>query len=155
MEEEIIFRYSKGAHIDIIAKELGINIAQIMEALAVFKLNNTRSGSFSDELKKVIAERDLNGVQRSMISKELMISQTTIRKCCKEFGDASKMKKDTSNAYLKIKGDFSQDICPECSSRHVNEVNELTIYCMNCGGEFVFNDLGESHIFKILWMNID
>lgn len=138
LEEKVIGAYADGSELGLIVESFNITYKQVTQILASFKEANKGKRSYSDEFKRVIAERDMNGIDRTAIRKELEINSITIKKACEQFGQSSKNKASSENEYTRIEGEVSKDICPSCKSRKNNIVDEETTYCMDCGKEHVY-----------------
>lgn len=133
--DSILESYSDGSTIVAIAEKCNITEDEVIKALLKYKDDNKGGKSFTDEFKKIIALRDVNGVSRSEISKELNINISTVRKSCEKFGQAYKDKAVNDNMYIRIDGDFSMDRCPNCNSTKNNKVDDNITYCIDCGSE--------------------
>lgn len=152
LEKKVLQAYQDGSDLGYIVESLNIPYKKIKQILLNYKESNRYKRTFTDEFKRMIAERDINGVPRSTIAKELEMNVSTIQKACIAFGQAIKEKSASDNAYTKVNGSISDGKCPNCRSKKVNEVDENTIYCISCGNEFVEKADG---LYKINWEFID
>lgn len=152
MKSEIISEYKMGRSINQIAKKLDIRHEYIEEFLIDLKESNRYRRTFTDDFKKIIAERDSNGVTRKQISVELGINPNTVKKACEQFGQPLKEKVDSHEMYDRVDGEFSGKECISCNSSKVNEVDENTIYCKNCGDEYIIKS---DHALRVIWEYLD
>lgn len=154
LERQVLEMYRNGSKIEEIIKSLNITHRKVKQILLDFKNKNKLKKAFTDEFKKVIAERDLNGISRRQIALELEINASTVRKACEKFGQTLKEKpiNDENKLFTRIDGKFNKDKCPKCKNNGVNEVDINTIYCKNCGNEFIIK---KDHILMINWEYID
>jgi len=136
--EKILTAYAEGSPIEFISDSFQISSSDVLNVLNTYKENSRYKKTFTDEFKKIIAERDINGVPRMVIAKELGINPTTVKKSCMQFGQSLKEKVTSDKVFTKIEGDFDINSCPSCSSKRVNLVEENTTYCMTCGNEHIF-----------------
>lgn len=148
MKKVILESYADGSHINVISESLNIDKSAIIDTLIQFKESSRFKKTFTDDFKKMIAERDINGVARRTIASELKLNAYTVKKACEQFGQSNKERASSENAYTRIEGNFSMDVCPSCNSKKVNEVDENTVYCLSCGSEYIHK---EDHILKINW----
>lgn len=148
LKSKIIEAYRNGNDLKYISKSLNIPHKELSELLINLKESNRHKRTFTDEFKKIIAERDMSGVSRRKISTELKINASTVKKACEQFGQPLKEKVDKDRVYERIDGEFDMSECPSCSSIKVNEVDDNTIYCKKCGDEHIFK---KDHILKINW----
>ena len=151
-EDKILQAYRNGSDLGYIVESFNVTHKQIKKILISYKEQNHVKRTFTEEFKKLIAERDMNGVARRQIANELDINVNTVKKACEQFGQSFKERASSENEFTKIEGEFSKDSCPSCSSKNVNEVEEDTIYCMDCGNEFIIK---EDHILKVNWEYIE
>lgn len=148
MEEKVLGAYADGSEIRYIAKCFEITEEEVLEILHNFRDKSRFKRSFTDDFKKLVAERDLK-FPRRQIAVELGINVATVKKSCEQFGNALKDKAISDNMYSLVKGVDNLEVCPSCHSRKVNAIESITdnintkgIYCMNCGDEhFIMNDL--------------
>lgn len=152
IEQKVLEAYTDGSTLNLISESFNITIEEIENILINYKEKSKLNKSFTDEFKQMIAERDLNGVARSTIAKELKLNVNTIKKACELFGQAIKDKAPSDLAFTRIDGQFTMDTCPNCKSSRVNEVDDKTIYCKDCGNEF-FEDDGV--VYKVNWEYIE
>jgi transposase-like protein/DNA-directed RNA polymerase subunit RPC12/RpoP len=146
IEQKVIEAYSEGSPISLIASSFKISDELILDILKRFKEENRYKKTFTDKFKKIIAQRDMNGVARSTIANELDINANTVKKSCEQFGQAIKEKSLSEKAFTRIDGEFDLKSCPSCGSKRVNLVDDNTTYCMTCGSEHIHN---EDHVLKI------
>lgn len=139
--EDVVEEYEQGHPISYIAEMLGIEESVVLGFLRQHRDNSRLPNSYTDDFKQMIAMRDLNdGVTRSSISKELEVNPNTIKKACNKYGQALKGKSKSEQMYLRIDGVFARDKCPSCKSKKINEVDDNTYYCKDCGDEHIFYD---------------
>lgn len=156
MNSKIIKMYSDGADLKVIAKSFNITTSEVKKHLIAYKLEEKFGNGFTDNFRKVIAERDLNGVARAQIARELSVTPITIRRACKKFGDTIKIKTSNDEQTMKLFGEYTLEECPECESRKINSVDDNIIYCLSCGNEYDFNKYEKhGYIEKVLWEFID
>jgi transposase-like protein len=152
LEQKILKAYQDGSDVGYIIECFNTTHKKVKEVLIAYKDANRYKRTFTDEFKKVVAERDINGVARRQIAQELEINVNTVKKACEQFGQAFKEKATSENEYTRIDGEFTMFKCPSCRSSKVNEVEDKTIYCKNCGNEHIIN---EDHALKINWEYLD
>ena len=152
LHDRIIAAYADGSPIEVIGESFGLTNEQVLEALHIFRDKKASKRAFSEDFKRTIAERDLNGVARSTMSKELGININTVKKSCEEFGQALKERATSDNIYTKIEGEFSTAECPSCKSKRYNNVEEETYYCRSCGKEHIHK---EDHVLTVNWEYLD
>jgi Zn finger protein HypA/HybF involved in hydrogenase expression len=140
IEQKVIEAYSEGSPLSLIADSFKISERLAKDIVLNFKKESKFKRTFTDEFKKVIAQRDINGVARSAIAIELEINVNTVKKACEKFGQALKEKATSDNAFTKITGDFTLDTCPSCGSKRNNLVDDNTTYCMSCDSEHEYYD---------------
>lgn len=139
--------YADGSELGLIISSFNITYSQAIEILKSFKEDNRMKKSFKDDFKIMVAQRDINGVARSTIAKELDINPNTVKKFCEQFGQALKEKSAMSEkAFTRIDGEFDLKTCPSCNSKKVNIVEDNTTYCKECGNEHIIN---EDHALRI------
>lgn len=152
VENKVIKAYREGIELKDMAESLNISNEEIKNILIDFKKLNSHKRRFTDEFKKVVAERDSNGISRRQISLELGINANTVKKACELFGQSQKEKLQQVNEFTKIDKISDSSVCPLCKSMKVNEVDINTIYCMSCGNEFI---LKKDHALKVNWEYLD
>lgn len=152
LEERIIEAYRDGSDLGYIVESFNISHEKIKSTLINLKENSRYKRTFADEFKKIIAERDMNGVSRRQISLELEINANTVKRACEQFGQARKEKAQPVNEFTKVTGTFRGDFCPTCKGKNVNEVEDKTIYCFDCGDE---HELYEGYALRVNWEHID
>lgn len=152
IKQKILDAYADGSTTGLIIESFNITYSQLIEILTDFKENSRYKKTFTDEFKKVIAQRDMNGVARSTIAKELQINANTVKKSCEKFGQAIKDRNTSEKAFARIDGKFSMEECPNCKSKKVNTIEDDTIYCKNCGDEYIYN---EDHVLRVVWEHLE
>ena len=152
LEDRIINLYRDGSDIGYIVESLNVPYEKIKKTLIDLKESSRYKRTFTDEFKKIIAERDINGVSRRQISIELEINANTVKRACEAFGQSMKDRVDSDNEYTRIDGNLDKSICLSCNSSKVREVEQNVIYCMNCGNEYIFKD---DHVLKVNWEYFD
>ncbi|UNH58423.1 hypothetical protein OEJ84_23095 (plasmid) [Bacillus subtilis] len=149
LKQKVLIAYSEGSPLSLIADSFGITQEEAIDILRNYKEQNLYKKSFTDDFKKMVAERDTNGgkdITRSSIAKELNINPNTVKKICEEFGNALKEKAISDQAYTRIDREFDLKTCPSCNSKRVNIVDFNTTYCLTCGNEHIHK---EDHVLKI------
>lgn len=146
IEQKVLEAYTDGSPISLIAESFKVSERLVKDILLKNKEENRFKKTFTEQFRRMIAERDLNGVARSTIADELGINVNTVRKACEAFGQAIKEKATSDKAYTKISGDFKLDTCPSCGSNRNNLVDDSTTYCMSCDSEHEYHD---GYVLKI------
>lgn len=152
LRDSILNAYRNGSEIGFMVECFDVSQDEIKKLLLDYKESNRYKKTFTDDFKKMIAERDINGVSRRQISMELEINANTIKKACEKFGQTMKEKASFDTAYTLVGEGLGLHKCPSCNSSRVNEVDYNTIYCISCGDEFVEIS---GKIFRINWEYID
>jgi predicted RNA-binding Zn-ribbon protein involved in translation (DUF1610 family) len=152
LKQKVIDAYADGSPIQFIAESFKISQELTKDILIKYKEESRFKKTFTDEFKKMIAQRDINGVSRRQIADELNINANTVKKACEQFGQTLKERAVSENAYTRIDGKFTMKSCPSCKSKKVNNVDENTIYCMNCGEEHIIKD---DHALRLNWEYLD
>lgn len=152
IEERIIDAYRDGIEMGQIVESVNLSYKAVRDVLIQLKESNRHKRTFTDEFKKIIAERDVNGVSRRQISQELEINANTVKRACELFGQALKDIAPSGNEYTKLDGKFDIDSCPTCKSKDVNLVDEKTTYCMKCGNEHIFDGYS---VLKVNWEHLE
>lgn len=141
-EKKVIQAYADGSTLELIAESFKISMRLVKGIILKFKEESRTKRTFTDEFKKVISERDINGVARSTIAEELDINVSTVKKACEKFGQAIKEKATSDQAFTLVEGVHNLEVCPTCQSRKVNEIDSISdnvnttgIYCKDCGDE--------------------
>lgn len=145
-EQKVLEAYSEGSPISLIAESFKLSERLVKDILLKKKEESKYKRTFTDEFRKMIAERDMNGVARSTIAEELKLNVNTVRKACEAFGQALKEKATSDKAYTKMVGEFELNICPSCGSKKNNLVDDNTTYCLNCDSEHEYYD---GYVLKI------
>lgn len=148
LEEKVLEAYADGSPLGVIIESFNITHKQMVSILLNHKEMSRYKKTFTDDFRKMIADRDMNGVARSTIAKELEINANTVKKACEAFGQAIKEKATSDKAFTKIEGKFSMDICPSCGSKKNNVVDDNTTYCLKCGTEHEYH---EGYVSKVNW----
>lgn len=144
LEQKILDAYEDGSDLGYIIECLNTTHSRVKEVLLAFKEANRTKKTYSNELKKVIAERDKNGIARRQIALELEINVNTVKKACEAFGQSYKDRASSENEFTRIDlEEFDMTVCPTCKSKKVNKVDDNTIYCMKCGSEHEFFEIFE------------
>lgn len=152
LELKVLEAYQEGSDLGYIVECFNITYSRVKQILIAFKDANREKRTFTDDFKRVIAERDINGVSRRQIAMELEINVNTVKKACAKFGQALKDRASSENEYTRIEGKFDMNTCPSCGSNDVNEVEENTTYCKKCGSEHIHK---EDHALKLNWEYLD
>lgn len=150
--EEFVLLYEDGLSIGSISEHFEITEGEVHECLEQLKDLHRKGKGFDDDIKRVIAMRDKNEISRRQIASELSINIATIKKACEKFGQSVKAKDSFENYYEELEKFYDLSTCPDCNSKRVNEVDEDSIYCMDCGMEF-FNKNGKTN--RINWEYIN
>src|SRR5690606_11006195 len=114
--------------LEYIIESLNITYKKVKQILINFKESNRYKRTFTDEFKKVIAERDMNGISRRQISLELEINANTVKRACEAFGQSLKGRVTSDNEYTKIDNVSDMSKCLLCGSKDLNEVDLNTYY---------------------------
>ncbi|MER2006527.1 MAG: hypothetical protein ABS939_03665 [Psychrobacillus sp.] len=146
IEQKVLEAYADGSPLGLIIESFNITHKQVTKILLSYKEKSRYKRTFTDEFRKMIAERDMNGVARSTIANELGLNVNTVKKACEKFGQAIKGKATSDKAFTKIEGEFSLNTCPSCGSKRNNLVDDKTTYCMSCDSEFEYHD---GYVLKI------
>lgn len=159
LEKRILDAYRDGTHLSYMQECFFISEEEIKAVLINYKKRNRYQRTFTDEFKKLIAERDINDIPRRQIALELGISINTVKRACEQFGQTVKEKTSSDNAYTIIEDVHNLDRCPKCKSMRVNEiesmagnVNTTGIFCMECGEEHFIMD---GKIYRVNWEYIN
>ena len=152
--EEFMELYRKG----VLLQDMNLKNEELDSLIESLVKDNTGSSGYSENLHKIIADRDRNGIRRTHIAKELGISNRTIKKCCEKYGIPNKSKSDSSLLYEMITYDTNIDgQCLDCGEN----LNDLTstsgdigeFYCMSCGNEYKVVE-GEG-VYQLRWEFMD
>lgn len=150
--ERLISYYSDGRSIDHIAWKLKTTEEDVLKTLRFYCNEQREKRTFSEDFKKVLADRDLTGIARTTIASEMGINVNTVKKSCEQYGQQSKEVASSEKTYTKIEGVFPRDKCVECKSERYNEVGEDTYYCYKCGNEYIHR---KTHVLRVNWEYID
>lgn len=134
-KQKILEAYSDGSPIALIVESFNTTYEQVIEVLNTYKEDSRYKRTFTEEFRRMIAERDMNGVTRSSIAKELKLNVNTVKKACEAYGQTLKEKATSDKALTKIDGEFKLDTCPSCGSKKNNLVDENITFCMSCDSE--------------------
>lgn len=148
LRQKILDAYADGSALGLIIESFNITHKQLVSELLSYKEESRYKKTFTDEFKTIIAQRDINGVSRSDIAKELQINANTVKKACEQFGNSLKGRAKSDNEFTRIDGVFPLDKCPSCGSKKVNLVDEKTTYCKECGSEHIHE---KDHVLKLAW----
>lgn len=150
--EEFVLLYEDGLSIGSISEHFGIKEEEVYDCLEQLKSIHKQGRGFDDDFKKIVAMRDKSEVSRRQLSAELSINIATVKKACEKFGQSVKSKDAFENYYKELDKHYDLTSCPECNSKKMNEVDDNTYYCFDCGNEF-FNK--EDKTYCINWEYID
>lgn len=145
-EQKILEAYADGSPLELIIDSFDLERSQVLDILLTYKENNRFKKTFTNEFKRLIAERDINGIARKKIAEELQLNVNTIKKACENFGQAIKEKATSDNIFTRIDGEFDLKICPSCGSKRNNLVDEKTTFCLTCDSEHVYH---KDHVLKV------
>lgn len=146
VHKAILEAYADGSPLKLIAESFNVKEEYIKEFLIKHKEDSRFKKSFTEEFRKMIAERDMSGVARNTIASELGLNVNTVKKSCEAHGQSVKGKATSENLHTKIEGDFDLKICPSCKSRRNNLVEEGTTFCLDCDSEHEYYD---GYVLKI------
>lgn len=152
LEQKVIDAYRDGSEIGYIIESFNISHKRVKSILLNLKESSRHKRTFTDDFKKIIAERDMNGISRRQISLELEINANTVKRACEAFGQSLKGRATSNNEYTKIDNVSDMSKCLSCGSKDFNEVDLNTYYCMKCGNEFIFKG---DHALKVNWEYLD
>lgn len=155
IDDKILEMYERGSELGTIIETQNITHKHLMLVLKRFVENNkNKNGTYTDDIKKVIASRDRAGVTRGNISFELGININTVRSACEKFGKPRKKSEGQikNQLFVRIGKGNNFDKCPLCKSSKVNEVEIDEFYCIDCGNEFRTDG---NHIYKLNWDMVD
>jgi transposase-like protein len=152
-KDRILSAYAEGSSIMLIAESYDMSNSEVKEVLQNYRQSCRTPRTFTDEFKKMVAERDMNGAARMEIARELGINVNTVKKACEELGQKNKDRTDFDRLYTKIEGIFTKDKCYKCESTKLNDVDDIgTTYCFKCGSEVTYK---EDHILVLNWEFVD
>lgn len=146
LEQKVKEAYAEGSPISLIAESFKISQRLTKGILLKYKEDSRYKKTFTDEFRKMIAERDMNGIARRIIAEELELNVNTVRKACEQFGQAIKEKATSDLAFTRIDGEFDLKVCPSCGSKKNNLVDDKTTYCMSCDSEHEYH---EDYVLKV------
>ncbi|AYP68291.1 hypothetical protein PQE75_gp188 [Bacillus phage vB_BcoS-136] len=153
MNEQLVLEaYRDGSPIKLIMEGFQLSKDDVKKILLNYKEQNMINRRLTDEIKRMIAERDINGIARRQISLELEVNINTVKKACEKFGQALKEKATSDKSYTRINRKLDTSTCPSCSSEKVNYVDLNTYYCMDCGDEY---EHYIDHVLRINWEYLD
>lgn len=145
-KQYILEAYADGSPLGYLAESFGITYEEVEKLLIEYKEESRFKKSFTEDFRRTIAERDMNGVARNAIAKELGINVNTVKKACEAYGQSVKGKATNDNAYTRIDGEFDMSICPNCNSKRNNLVDDNVTYCLDCDSEYEYYN---GYILKI------
>ena len=151
-EEKVITAYSDGSPVEVIAESFMMTAQEVLDTLLAYKNKNRFRRSFSEDFKRMIAERDMSGVVRSDIAKELDINISTVKKSCEQFGQSLKERASSENMYTKIGDYIDEEKCISCGSKDYNQVDLDAYYCKKCGSEHTVRQDG---VYQVNWEYLD
>ena len=165
--EKVFSMYSSGFSKESISAHLegtGLSFDDFMITV-ISKNTKGNSSRLSEELKKVISNRDKSGVARKTIAKELGINYKTVQRSCEKYGNPNKnMDRVDDEDVLEFVTDefnFVGDslICPKCKNKTNKIDNGWSLnnrYCKNCLEEYVILDKGDKKgCYRVKWENIN
>lgn len=113
----------------------------------------------SEDLKKIIAQRDENGISRTDIFKELNLNFVTVRRACEKYGSSNKYNgrishRDTYEVVpFAIKHIEDGITCPICRGRaNSTEGSPDIFFCVKCLEEYTIR---HEKLYRTRWENID
>ena len=113
----------------------------------------------SEDLKKLIAQRDGNGISRTEIFKELNLNFVTVRRACEKYGSANKYNGRVSHRDIyevvpfAIKHVPDGITCPICRGRaNSTEGSPDIFFCVKCLEEYTIR---HQKLYRTRWENID
>lgn len=152
LELKVLNAYQDGSDMGYIMECFNISHEKVKEILLSYRESNRHKRTFTDDFKRLIAERDINGISRRQISLELEINVSTVKKACEKFGQSLKDRATSDNLYTRIDREFDMSTCPSCGSKDVNEVDESTTFCKKCGNEHIHKS---DYALKLNWEYLD
>ena len=152
INKKVLEAYRDGSSLETIQSSFNLTKEQIKNILIQEKENNRFKRTFTDDFKRIIAERDTNGIPRRQISLELEISVNTVKKACEQFGQVFKERASSDNAFTRIERELDMTTCASCGSKKVNLVEENTTYCLSCGSEHIHH---KDHVLRVNWEYLD
>ena len=121
--------------------------------------NKMTGKRLSENLKKLIAQRDSNGISRTEIFKELNLNFVTVRRACEKYGSANKYNGRVSYRDIyevvpfTIKYVPDGIICPICRGRaNSTECSPDIFFCVKCLEEYTIR---HKKLYRTRWENID
>lgn len=121
--------------------------------------NKMTGKRLSENLKKLIAQRDSNGISRTEIFKELNLNFVTVRRACEKYGSANKYNGRVSYRDIyevvpfTIKHVPDGIICPICRGRaNSTEGSPDIFFCVKCLEEYTIR---HKKLYRTRWENID
>ena len=121
--------------------------------------NKMTGKRLSENLKKLIAQRDSNGISRTEIFKELNLNFVTVRRACEKYGSANKYNGRVSYRDIyevvpfAIKHVSDGIICPICRGRaNSTEGSPDIFFCVKCLEEYTIR---HKKLYRTRWENID
>lgn len=153
LEKRVVSAYTDGSTVNLIAESFDLEPENVLDMLRAYRKSCRTPRTFTDEFKKMVAERDMSGAARMEMARELGINVNTVKKACEEFGQKNKDRTDFERLHTRVDGVFSKEKCFKCEGSHVNEVDDSgATYCFDCGSEVVYM---EDHILVLNWEFVD
>ena len=133
---DVIDAYQDGKEINVIAQENGLSYDEVLNNLLEYKAQEFAKSHYSDEFQMFVSERVSYGYTKTQVSKELNLAQNTVAKFCKthRFDDVSVPIEEKLYTLLDV--EYIKGQCPECKSKHFNNVDWGSYYCFDCGNEY-------------------
>lgn len=157
--DSVLSMYGSGIDIDTIQNYLisyNVDFESIVNILREGKRSS--SSRLPENLRIAIANRDICGVTRSNIAKELDVNLKTIRRSCEKYGSPNKNPVNRDDEILElldynIKMSGDSLLCPKCNYRANSVVDSDTVFfCKNCYEEYTVLD---DKIYRTRWENIN
>ena len=157
--DSVLSMYGSGIDIETIHSYLvnyNVDFGSIINILREVKRSS--SSRLPENLRMAIANRDICGVTRSNIAKELDVNLKTIRRSCEKYGSPNKNPVNRDDEILElldynIKMSGDSLLCPKCNYRANSVVDSDTVFfCKNCYEEYTVLD---DKIYRTRWENIN
>lgn len=157
--DSVLSMYGSGIDIETIHSYLvnyNVDFGSIVNILREGKRSS--SSRLPENLRMAIANRDICGVTRSNIAKELDVNLKTIRRSCEKYGSPNKNPVNRDDEILElldynIKMSGDSLLCPKCNYRANSVVDSDTVFfCKNCYEEYTVLD---DKIYRTRWENIN
>lgn len=153
---ENIDKYLKSSDSQYTAKDFIDELILREVTVSETKKNGKR---LSEGLKKLIAQRDENGITRTEIFKELNLNFVTVRRACEKYGSANKYSGRVSYRDIYEVVPFAIQYvedgikCPICRGRaNSTEGSPDIFYCVKCLEEYTVR---HGKLYRTRWENID